>query len=217
MRGGGRRRSDGRTELSVCSCVGERACGAESAGAHAWAQWPADEEAERRRVLELIEARSQVLRTEMPGSGGGAPRNVRVVLAFQAVPNLEIAERIMVGNFATISSRDAGFYGQGKYFTLDPYYAASEYGPASGEVPLVMVALVLGNVMPIIDCSQLGAAFECVAGAQAAAGWLGADALSHCAGLRRTPTRWRWRAIRMSLRPAACCLRRTSRRSSCRR
>ena len=72
----------------------------------------------------------------------------------------KVAKSILRGNFANLSKLDAGYFGAGMYFTLDPDYAMLEYGggnigdgwPGAEEaLPLVFAATLAGNCFPVIE------------------------------------------------------------------
>ena len=54
--------------------------------------------------------------------------NVRVWIAFHAVPSEDVAKSILKGGFAPLQQVDAGYFGKGVYMTLDAKYAIEEYG-----------------------------------------------------------------------------------------
>jgi len=66
---------------------------------------------------------------------------VRVFLAFHVAPSEEVAQKILMGNFAILAELDPGFFGQGIYFTLDAQYALEEYGRGDAAVPLLICAV----------------------------------------------------------------------------
>ena len=52
--------------------------------------------------------------------------------------------------------------GKGKYFTTNPEYAASEYGGEGQDAAfsLFVVAVVIGNVVPVSDNVEYSGAFR---------------------------------------------------------
>jgi hypothetical protein len=91
-----------------------------------------------------------------------AKTGVRVVIAFHAFSGgMAVARSILEGGMAALSSLDAGFYGQGLYWSTDLPYTLSHYGSKEDGTKLVLVAaLVLGQPYPVIespnDSSGLG-------------------------------------------------------------
>ena len=80
-----------------------------------------DEEREwRRRVGERFDAQ--------PARTDDLCRWARVVTVFHACRSQEVALAICGGGFAALATLDAGFYGQGIYFSMDLAYAAEVYG-----------------------------------------------------------------------------------------
>ena len=76
---------------------------------------------------------------------GGASNATRVLLAFHVAPSEAVAATIMQGNFGILSEVDAGFFGQGIYFTFDADYALGEYGKGIHglrDIPLLVCAIV---------------------------------------------------------------------------
>jgi hypothetical protein len=90
---------------------------------------------------------AEVVQSMVDGTG------VRVVTAFHAFGGgMAVAHSILQGGMAALSSLDAGFYGQGLYFTTDLPYALSHYGTKEDGTKLVLVAaLVLGQPYPVIE------------------------------------------------------------------
>ena len=67
---------------------------------------------------------------------------VRISLGFHAAPNIATANAILEGNFAVLSKRDAGFYGQGIYFSLDAHYCMDAYASTDEGTPLLFCAVI---------------------------------------------------------------------------
>jgi len=66
----------------------------------------------------------------------------------------EIARKISEVGFASLSSRDAGFYGKGVYFTSKFEYA--EKYAANYKDPAFIIAMVtIGNVFPVVESPHL--------------------------------------------------------------
>ena len=74
----------------------------------------------RRRVAERFQAQ--------PARTDELCRWARVVTVFHACRSEEVALAICGGGFAVLATLDAGFYGQGLYFSMDLAYAAEVYG-----------------------------------------------------------------------------------------
>ena len=71
----------------------------------------------------------------------------------------EVVQSILRGNFANLSKLDAGYFGAGMYFSLEPDYPMLEYGggnigdgwPVTEAFPLVFAATLPGNCFPVIE------------------------------------------------------------------
>lgn len=92
-----------------------------------WRYGPHDEVAQsaaerewRRRVAARFGAQ--------PGRADALCPWARVVTAFHACRSEEVALAICGGGFAALATLDAGFFGQGLYFSTDLAYAAGVYG-----------------------------------------------------------------------------------------
>ena len=97
--------------------------GLEGAGPHPFRLDSGSHAGWRRQIAEYFTA-------EYPPLHAGP---VRVSLGFHAVPTTAVADAILDGNFAVLSKRDAGFYGQGIYFSLDAHYCMEAYADGGGE------------------------------------------------------------------------------------
>ena len=79
----------------------------------------------------------------------------RVYTLFHACWSLDIALAICRGGFASLSTRDEGFYGQGIYFTGQLAYAAGVYGRGmrdqDGRVTVLVCDVAVGNAYPVIE------------------------------------------------------------------
>lgn len=102
---------------------------------------------ERRKVLERFFGLWPSLWTDRRLS------SARVWLVYHTPPNEEIARKIMIGGFANLGKRDAGFYGSGIYVTLDLDYCLSQYatGPTGASAPLIVCALAVGVAYPVVE------------------------------------------------------------------
>jgi tetratricopeptide (TPR) repeat protein len=105
-----------------------------------------DEEREHRRhIATRFEHYKSMAKEQFP--------NVRVLLAFHLAPNADVCEKILQGNFADLSSNDAGYFGQGIYLTTSVEYATRFYNHAGNEeLHLIFCAVVIGNSFPVLEC-----------------------------------------------------------------
>jgi hypothetical protein len=122
----------------------------------------------RERVISRFASRAFGAGLRLPELAGGsnehgallasmvADTNVRVVLGFHAFGGGDtVMNSILQGGFAALSKLDAGFYGQGLYFTTDLLYALGHYGPiyqdTDGMVSVLVCALAMGQPYPVIE------------------------------------------------------------------
>ena len=77
----------------------------------------------------------------------------QVRVGFHAVPNGEVAEKILKSGFADLAVLDPGYFGQGTYFSLDLPYALSHYSKPDGEgcQHVLVCAILWGNAYPVIE------------------------------------------------------------------
>ena len=79
----------------------------------------------------------------------------RVYTLFHACLSLDVALAICRGGFASLSTRDEGFYGQGVYFTGQLAYAAGVYGrdmrDKDERVTVLVCDVAVGNAYPVIE------------------------------------------------------------------
>ena len=75
----------------------------------------------------------------------------RVLLVYHTPPSEEIARKILLGGFANLGKRDAGFYGSGIYVTLDLDYCMQYASDARGSTPVIVCAFVMGVAFPIVE------------------------------------------------------------------
>jgi tetratricopeptide (TPR) repeat protein len=78
--------------------------------------------------------------------------NVRLLFAFHLAPSAEVCENILQGNFADLSSNDAGYFGQAIYLTTSVEYAIRFYGRGKEQLHLIFCAVVIGNSFPVLEC-----------------------------------------------------------------
>ena len=76
--------------------------------------------------------------------------NVRVLLVYHAAPSEVVVHQILLGGFAILQRLDDGWFGQGIYLTTDAHYAIDEYGQGVA-VPLLVCAVLIGNMFPVIE------------------------------------------------------------------
>jgi len=75
----------------------------------------------------------------------------RVLLVYHTPPSEEIARKILLGGFANLGKRDAGFYGSGIYVTLDLDYCMEYATEKRGSTPVIVCAFVMGVAFPVVE------------------------------------------------------------------